>query len=66
MRVEKKLEITGLTQKIMTVKDKFQLKNQDVKLKENELENNKTQKEYLKTQLRELYFKCLKDEVALM
>ena len=48
------------------VNDKFQLKNQDIKLKENELGNSKVQKEYLKTQLRELYFKCLKDEVALV
>jgi len=51
---------------MMTTKDKHQLKNQDIKLKENELDNGKTQKEFLKRQLRELYFKCLKDEIALM
>jgi peptidoglycan hydrolase CwlO-like protein len=58
--------VLELSKKVHDAREKLASKQQELQSQENELENIRGQMDYYKTQLRGLYYKCLKDDAALL
>lgn len=55
-----------LSKKILELKDKLSVATNELQISESYLENKRGQMDYYKRQLRDLYYKCLKDDAALL
>ena len=65
-RAEKQFELNECLKKQSLLKEKVAATNQAIQIRENDIEVSRSQKDYYRTQLRDLYYKCLKDDVALV
>jgi len=65
-RMEKQFELNDFFKKQNLIKEKVAATIQAIQIRENDIEVSRSQKDYYRTQLRDLYYKCLKDDVALM